>query len=45
MLQATLRPKAAIVSKKQIIFTFFPFKSLSDQIDLGVKWVKGKPGT
>ena len=28
MLQATLRPKAAIVSKKQIIFTFFPFKSL-----------------
>ena len=44
MLQATLRPKAAIVSKK-IMFTFFHTKAYVTKFDLGLKWVKINPGS
>ena len=37
MLQASLRPKAAIVSKKYIIFTFSHIKAYVTKFDLGVK--------
>ena len=43
MLQATLRPKAAIVSKKINNFHFFPYKSLCDQIWLWRKMGQGQP--
>ena len=36
MLQATLRPKAAIVSKKLIIFTFSHPKAYVTKFDLGI---------
>ena len=44
MLQATLRPKAATVSKKYIIFTFSHTKTYVTKFD-GVKWVKVNPGS
>ena len=37
MHQATLRPKAAIVSKKKIIFTFSHTKAYVTKFDLDVK--------
>ena len=43
MLQATLRPKAAIVSKKINNFHFFPYKSLCDQIRPWRKIGQGQP--
>ena len=44
MLQATLRPKAAIVSKKNNNnFHFFPYKSLCDQIWPWRKMGRGQP--
>ena len=45
MLQATLRPKAAINSKKNIIFTFSHTKDHMTKFDLGGKWVKVNPGS
>ena len=46
MLQATLRPKAAIVSKqKKIIFTFSHTKAYVTKFDLGIKYVKVNPGS
>ena len=45
MLQATLRPKAAIVFKKKIIFTFSHTKAYVTKFDLGVKWVKVDSGS
>ena len=44
MLQATLRPKAAIVSKQYIFFAFSHTKAYVTKFDLGVKWVKVSPG-
>ena len=41
MLQATLRPKAAIVSKKK--FTFSHTKAYVTKFDLDVKYVKVNP--
>ena len=43
MLQATLRPKAAIVSKKINNFHFFPYKSLCEQIWPWHKMGEGQP--
>ena len=43
MLQASLRPKAAIVSKKKNIFYFFQCKSLCDQIWPWRKIDQGQP--
>ena len=44
MLQATLRPKAAIVSKKKKKFTFSYTKAYVAKFDLGLKSVKVNPG-
>ena len=44
ILQATFRPKAAIVSKNKIIFTFSHTKAYVTKFDLGIKWVKVNPG-
>ena len=43
MIQATLRPKAAIVCKKTNNFHFFPYKSLCDQIWSWRKIGQGQP--
>ena len=43
MLHATLRPKAAIVSKKINNFHFFPYKSLCDQVWPWCKMGQGQP--
>ena len=45
MLQVTLRPKAQIVSKKKIIFTFSHTKACVTKFDLDVKYVKLNPGS
>ena len=44
MLQATLRPNAAKVSKKIIIFTFSHTQAYVTKFDLGIKWVKVNEG-
>ena len=45
MVQATLRPKAAIVSIKYIIFTFPHTNAYVTKFDLDIKWVKVNPGS
>ena len=45
MLQATLRPKAATVSKKNKLFSLFPHtKAYVTKFDLGVKWSRSTQG-
>ena len=44
MLQLNLRPKAKLVSKTEIIFTFSHTKAYMTQIDLAINWVKVNPG-